>query len=408
MAGYEYGMDSDLKRKQDAKFDAGLESKVCGWITAVTGEGKSGSTHEWLKTGVTLCNLANRIKPGVIKSINSQNAPFKHMENITRFMDACRDFGVPESSLFGCPDLYEDKNMGSVCTCIKMLAGVVQVSVPGFGGPHLGQPMAVEAKDAKREKQMANQTAGFKGAMETLDADPFHKERARAASPGRAGSPGRSGGSVSSPRGSKSSPRGSSPRGKHTPGMVPREDVTYGLDADLKAKQEAKYDTGLEQQVTSWIQSVTGDSKGDQTVQEWLKDGKVLCKLANCIRPGIIPKVNTMNAPFKQMENITYFMNAARTLGVPEGSLFGTPDLYEDKNMGTVISALYCFGGAVQASCPGYSGAKLGTIAADSKDRKREGMVATQSGGYSTSLQVADPLQSAKGIVKPGFHGVTG
>jgi len=190
--------------------------------------------------------------------------------------------------------------------------------------------------------------------------------------------------------------------------MKPRSDLTYGLDADLKSKQNAKYDTGLETQVVNWIQSVTGESKGGQSVHEWLKNGQVLCKLANTVRPGIVRKINTMNAPFKQMENITYFMDAARALGVPEGSLFGTPDLYEDKNMGTVITSLYCFGGAVQASCPGFGGPKLGTIAADSKDRKREGMVATQSGGFSTSLQVADPLDSAKGIVKPGFHGVTG
>jgi len=173
------------------------------------------------------------------------------------------------------------------------------------------------------------------------------------------------------------------------------------MGGDCKAKQNAKYDKGLEEQVVNWIQAVTGESKGGQSMHEWLKNGQVLCKLANTVRPGIVKKINTMNAPFKQMENITYFMDAARALGVSEASMFGTPDLYEDKNMGTVVTALYAFGGAVQASCPGYGGPKLGTIAADSKDRKREGMVATQSGGFVTSQQVMDPRETAKGIVKP-------
>merc|ERR1712107_340059 len=93
-----------------------------------------------------------------------------------------------------------------------------------------------------------------------------------------------------------------------------------GLDADLAAKMA---------EVVDWIQTVSGSSIGDASFAEWLHDGKVLFALINAIKPGAIPKVNQSTLAFKQMENITYFMNAARDMGVPESSMFGTPDLYE-------------------------------------------------------------------------------
>jgi hypothetical protein len=51
---------------------------------------------------------------------------------------------------------------------------------------------------------------------------------------------------------------------------------SYGLDAELKAKQDAKYDKNLEREVLEWIQALIGvtitDPEGD------LKNGITLCK----------------------------------------------------------------------------------------------------------------------------------
>lgn len=54
---------------------------------------------------------------------------------------------------------------------------------------------------------------------------------------------------------------------------------SYGLDAELKAKQDAKYDPNLEREVLDWIKALTGVSitPGDD-VHEQLKSGVVLCK----------------------------------------------------------------------------------------------------------------------------------
>merc|ERR1719346_96013 len=137
----------------------------------------------------------------------------------------------------------------------------------------------------------------------------------------------------------------------------------YGLDAELAAKAAEKYDPALEEAVTGWIVDVTGEtfeSKGAESLAIYLQDGQVLCHLVNKIFPERIKKINTMQAPFKKMENITCFTDVAREIGVPESSMFATPDLYEEKNMGSVVMCLYQFGRVVQSAAPDFDGPKLG------------------------------------------------
>ena len=57
---------------------------------------------------------------------------------------------------------------------------------------------------------------------------------------------------------------------------------SYGLDAELKAKQDAKYDRGLEKEVLDWIQGIIGIRIAD--IHEELKSGIVLCEYASLIQ----------------------------------------------------------------------------------------------------------------------------
>ena len=70
--------------------------------------------------------------------------------------------------------------------------------------------------------------------------------------------------------------------------------ITPGADAEmLFVRQMAGQEAGsLKAEVVDWIQTVSGFSKGDASVAEWLHDGRVLCALINAIRPGAIPQVN--------------------------------------------------------------------------------------------------------------------
>jgi len=392
MAELNYGLDAELKAKQDAKYDAGLEADVVAWIEAIVGPEKTKGdqdVQEWLKSGEVLCHLINAIKPGTVKKVNTMNAPFKQMENITYFMNAAREWGVPEAGMFGTPDLYENKNMGSVMLCIYNFGCAVQVEFPEFAGPKLGVPPTHVSKDAKRNVGPATQSGGLAVTLE--QAKPTDGARARGGLGG--------GGAPVSPR--PASPRPASPR-PASPRPQPKDDMMYGLDADLKAKQDAAHDPELEAEVCKWVEDIVGAemAKGDQSMHDWLKSGQVLCHLINAIKPGTVKKVNTMNAPFKQMENITFFMDGARGIGVPEYAMFGTPDLYEEKNMNSVTKCLFTLGGAVQTNVPEFAGPKIGIPLGDIKDGKRDSVMATQGGGFHGALDTSKNA-SASDIVKP-------
>jgi len=68
-----------------------------------------------------------------------------------------------------------------------------------------------------------------------------------------------------------------------------------------------------------------------------LKNGVILCKLANSIRPGIIPSINSKKMPFLEMENVGNYIKACTTLGLPSAYNFMTVDLYEGKNLAQVV-----------------------------------------------------------------------
>jgi len=137
-----------------------------------------------------------------------------------------------------------------------------------------------------------------------------------------------------------------------------RSDLDYGLDADLKAKEAAKYDPALEKMATGFLEDLAGESSGGQPLLKWLKDGKVLCKAMNKVKPGAIPKVNDSTMPFKQMENIANFLQACRKeLGMKENDLFTTPDVYDERSVVNTINGLINFSRA--ATKGGFSGPSI-------------------------------------------------
>jgi len=106
-----------------------------------------------------------------------------------------------------------------------------------------------------------------------------------------------------------------------------------------------------------WIEDLTGCTFKGETFADSLKDGVILCKcvarctrgtpaclappplppsrrLANRIKPGSVPKINEpATMPFKKMENIANYLKAVRGLGMKEFEMFGTPDLFDEKNV---------------------------------------------------------------------------
>ena len=134
-----YGLDRELAEKAKYKYDPQMELEAREWIEAVLREPLgSGTLHEVLKDGVVLCLLINTIKPAVCAKPSASRMPFKQMENIANYLQACTQLSVPSHDLFQTVALFENKDMIAVLTNIHSLGRVSQ-KIPGFVGPSLGE-----------------------------------------------------------------------------------------------------------------------------------------------------------------------------------------------------------------------------------------------------------------------------
>nr|XP_016847774.1 PREDICTED: LIM domain only protein 7 isoform X5 [Anolis carolinensis] len=85
------------------------------WVEAVTG--KSFGNKDFraaLENGVLLCDLINKIKPGIIKKINRLSTPIAGLDNINVFLKACGNLGLKEAQLFHPGDLQDLSNRVTV------------------------------------------------------------------------------------------------------------------------------------------------------------------------------------------------------------------------------------------------------------------------------------------------------
>jgi hypothetical protein len=120
----------------------------------------------------------------------------------------------------------------------------------------------------------------------------------------------------------------------------------YGMDLEIKRKIMGKRDVTKEAEVRDWIQDVTGEKYSHpDDIQASLKDGILLCKLANKILPGSVSSIATQKMPFMQMGNVNSFLTAIQKIGVKKSDLFVVIDLYEGKNIPVVVECLYSLGG---------------------------------------------------------------
>lgn len=86
------------------------------------------------------------------------------------------------------------------------------------------------------------------------------------------------------------------------------------------------------------------------------------CRLVNAIKAGSVAKINEpATMPFKKMENIANAIKGIRALGMQEFEMFGTPDLFEEKNMKQVINSIHALGRLMQTKTYAHLGLpKLG------------------------------------------------
>jgi len=134
--------------------DPNQEAEVLQWIEAVLGSKLPDQPFEdVLRDGIVLCNLINKIQPGSVKKIAAKGTNFQLMENIQRFQDAIRKYGVPDQEIFQTADLFERRNLKQVALCLYSLGRVTQKH-PEYNGPRLGPKMATENKRNFTEEEI--------------------------------------------------------------------------------------------------------------------------------------------------------------------------------------------------------------------------------------------------------------
>lgn len=130
--------------------------------------------------------------------------------------------------------------------------------------------------------------------------------------------------------------------------MASNRATKSGFAAEAQRKINSKYSEELAQESLEWIKAITEEDfsvSGDMdNLYEVLKDGTLLCRLVNCIKPGSAKKINQSVMAFKCMENINVFLEAAKDLGVPPQETFQTVDLWERQNLNSVVICLQSLG----------------------------------------------------------------
>lgn len=130
--------------------------------------------------------------------------------------------------------------------------------------------------------------------------------------------------------------------------MADNRAAKSGINAAAQAKILSKYNEDIAREMLQWINKLTGEpSNTDGSAEnfyEVLKDGTLLCKLVNAIKPNSVNKVNQSTMAFKCMENINAFLEAAVKLGVPPQETFQTIDLWEKQNLYSVVVCLQSLG----------------------------------------------------------------
>lgn len=71
--------------KVAGKRDPEQEKEAQAWIETVTGERFPPVPYEYaLRDGIILCNLMNRLAPGIITKINTSGGDYKMMDNLSQ------------------------------------------------------------------------------------------------------------------------------------------------------------------------------------------------------------------------------------------------------------------------------------------------------------------------------------
>ncbi|KAK0426219.1 hypothetical protein QR680_009595 [Steinernema hermaphroditum] len=123
------GMAGAILDKQKAKFNEKEAKNLLEWIQSLTQESfptDAAGFKEVLADGQLLCKLLNAIQAGTVKKIMKPISNFNCLENINQFCAGARKLGVKDEETFQSVDLFEGRDLFSVCVTLQSLARKVE------------------------------------------------------------------------------------------------------------------------------------------------------------------------------------------------------------------------------------------------------------------------------------------
>uniref|UniRef100_A0A914WSN7 Calponin-homology (CH) domain-containing protein n=1 Tax=Plectus sambesii TaxID=2011161 RepID=A0A914WSN7_9BILA len=104
---------------------------------------------------------------------------------------------------------------------------------------------------------------------------------------------------------------------------------------------QGKRDLDHEWELMQWMAKMVGQhADSNAEFGEFLKDGTVLCKLMQKLRPGSVPRISAKSTSFAISDNINSFLRAAADYGLRPADLFELTDLTERHNIARVVSTV--------------------------------------------------------------------
>ena len=280
--------DAELAAARAAKYAElsaeGVEARVAEFVAALAPSPprpSDATLGEWLHDGSVLCDAANALTPGLIPRVNrgARLNAWRALDNITRFMRACRTLGLRENDLFNPLDLLHQSDMVSVVSCLDSLRRLTEGGYAGY------TPTRRAAALSAPPRLEANYRDQFFGAA---------------------------GGGAAVP-----------PPINHSGAVTTSGRALFGMEAEDYARRAAKWEalqaSGAEDEAVAFVEAAaSGEApRADgESLQGWLGDGVVLCAVANALRPGAIKKINRgSKLAFKHLENLSAFTRFCRRGG---------------------------------------------------------------------------------------------